>query len=86
MGRLDAAEELSAEAVALAETTDFLVVRADALADRAEVLFAADRAEEGEEASQQAFSLYEQKGAVAAEERARRHLSLERGTPSHPDG
>jgi ATP/maltotriose-dependent transcriptional regulator MalT len=86
LGQLDEAEELSAEAVRLAETTDFLVVRADALLDRSEVLRAAGREDEARQAGDEALALYEQKGAAAAADRARRLLSLERGTPSPPYG
>jgi DNA-binding SARP family transcriptional activator len=83
LGRAAEADELSAAAVALAATTDFLVVRADSLVDRAEVMLAAGRTGEAELAAAEALSFYERKGAVAAADRAERLLSVarERSTP-----
>ncbi len=86
LGRQAEAEELSTEAVALAATTDFLVLRADSLVDRAEVLVAAGRLEAAQKAAVEALALYQQKGADAAAERARGLLSPKRGTPPSPDG
>jgi tetratricopeptide (TPR) repeat protein len=78
LGRHAEADELSSQAVAIAATTDFVVVRADALADRADVLLEAGRVAEAAEAAAEALSFYEQKGAVAAADRARRLLSVAR--------
>jgi DNA-binding SARP family transcriptional activator len=86
LGRHKEADELSSEAVAIAETTDFIVVRADALVERAEVLFAAGRAADAERAMGEALSLYELKGAVAAADRARRLLSTAREGSTPPFG
>jgi class 3 adenylate cyclase/tetratricopeptide (TPR) repeat protein len=86
LGRHAEAEQLSADAVALAATTDFLVVRADALADRAEVMLAAGRIEEAEAAEAEAMTLYDQKGAVAAADRAARLLSTAREGSTPPNG
>ena len=72
-GRLPEADALSADAVALSATTDFLVVRGDALLDRAQVLRAAG-SPEVQATARAALDLYEQKGATAAAERARRTL------------
>ena len=58
----EAAEALAREAVALAEETDFPVLRADALLVLAEV---------AGEGRAEAIRLYEEKGNVAAAERAR---------------
>jgi ATP/maltotriose-dependent transcriptional regulator MalT len=86
LGRRQEADELSAEAVALAATTDFLVLRADSLIDRAEVLLAAGREEEAAVASDEALALYRQKGAIAAGERAGRLLSRAREASTSPKG
>jgi DNA-binding SARP family transcriptional activator len=86
IGRHEEADALSAEAVELAAKTDFLVVRADSLVDRAEVLLAAGRTEEAEAAKAEALAFYEQKGAVAAADRARRLLSGARNDATPPNG
>jgi tetratricopeptide (TPR) repeat protein len=70
-GDLDRAEALAREAVALAGETDFLVLRADALMDLAEVLRFAEREGETAPVLEQALELYEQKGNVVGAERAR---------------
>jgi tetratricopeptide (TPR) repeat protein len=85
-GQHDAADQLSADAVALTATTDFLVVRADSLVDRAEVLVAAGRLDEAEVAVGEALSLYERKGAVAAADRARRLFSTAQEGSTPPNG
>ena len=68
------AEALAREAVALAAETDFLVLRADALMDLAEVLRVAGRGDEAARCVEQALELYEQKGNVVGAERARSSL------------
>jgi tetratricopeptide (TPR) repeat protein len=85
-GRHEEAEELSSDAVALAATTDFLVVRADSLVDRAEVMIAAGRTEDAEAAEAEALALYAQKGARAAADRACRLLSGARSHATPPNG
>ena len=73
-GEPAAAEALAREAVALADETDFTVLRADAFMDLAEVLRTAGRANESASFVAQALELYEQKGNVVAAGRARRIL------------
>jgi tetratricopeptide (TPR) repeat protein len=70
-GESERAEALAREAVALAAETDFLVLRADALMDLAEVLLAAARETDSVQFVEQALELYEQKGNVVAAEGAR---------------
>jgi tetratricopeptide (TPR) repeat protein len=65
-GDVEGAERLAREATALASRTDYLDVRARALADLAEVLRLAGRPEESAAAVHEAIRLYEQKGNVAA--------------------
>ena len=71
VGRLAEAERLARDAVALAETTDFLVMWGDALSDLAEVLCVAGRPDEAAPPLQDALRLYERKGSVVAAARAR---------------
>ena len=66
-----AAEDLAREAVALAEPTDALDMRADALVDLAEVLRLIDRKDEPKGVLEEALRLYEQKGNVVSAARAR---------------
>ena len=66
LGEFDEAERLGSEAVALAAGTDYLDVRAQAVADLAEVLRLAGRPEESAAALQEAIRLYEKKGNIAA--------------------
>ena len=73
-GEPAAAEALAKEAVALADETDFTVLRADAFMDLAEVLRTAGRGNESKPFVAQALELYEQKGNVVAAGRARRIL------------
>jgi hypothetical protein len=70
----DRAEALAREAVELAEQTDFLHYRADAVMDLAAVLEAHDRAAEASAAIAQALRLYEEKGSVVAASAARAQL------------
>jgi DNA-binding SARP family transcriptional activator len=77
-GRLEEAEELAREGVALAGECEFLVLHADVLLDLAEVLDLAGRAEDAAAAATEAVSLYERKGNVASArsaERSRRRLA-----------
>ena len=61
-GRIDEAEELAHEAVAISELTDFLNTQAGALLDAAEVCRVAGRFDESNAAAARALALYEQKG------------------------
>jgi hypothetical protein len=65
-GDVEAAERLAREATTSAARTDFLDLRARAVADLAEVLRLAGRPEESAAAVQEAIRLYEQKGNIAA--------------------
>jgi tetratricopeptide (TPR) repeat protein len=56
------AEELAHQAVAMADTTDFLMMRGDALTDRAEVLASLGRHDAAARDLEQAVALYERKG------------------------
>jgi DNA-binding SARP family transcriptional activator len=74
-GRCDEAEALAREAVALAESTDLLFHRGDAMLDLAEVLRTCERTEESDQAVRTALALYELKGHVVAAARTRPLLS-----------
>ena len=63
-GRVDEAEVLAREAVALLEGTDFLTDHADVLTDAADVFLIAGHAGEAADALTQALTLYEQKGDI----------------------
>ena len=78
-GRCDEAEALAREAVALAEPTDLLLHRGDAMLDLAEVLHICERIEESDHAARMALELYELKGNVAAAARVRPLLSPRTG-------
>jgi DNA-binding SARP family transcriptional activator len=69
--RSEDAEALAREAVALAELTDLLSHRGDAMLDLAEVLRICDRAEEADHATRAGVALYELKGNAAAAAQAR---------------
>jgi class 3 adenylate cyclase/tetratricopeptide (TPR) repeat protein len=69
------AERLAREAVTLGETTDDLSGRGDALQDLAEVLELDGRRDEAAAALQEAFQLYERKGALVPAARARERLA-----------
>jgi hypothetical protein len=73
-GEVTEAETLARDAVALADETDFTVLRADAFMDLAEVLRTAERGTESTRFVTAALELYEQKGNVVAAGRARRIL------------
>ena len=66
------AEELANSAVALASETDFLMVHADALRDRAEVLTSLGRREPAAHDLDAAIALYERKGMRVSARAARR--------------
>ena len=69
------AEELSGSAVALAAETDFLMLHADALSDRAEVLSTLGRPAESARDAVLAIELYERKGMQRTAEGLRQWLS-----------
>jgi tetratricopeptide (TPR) repeat protein len=71
-GRLDEAKALAREGVAVAADSEFVVLHADVLLDLAEVLELAGDAEEARAATDEAVSIYERKGNVAAARKARR--------------
>jgi tetratricopeptide (TPR) repeat protein len=73
-GDLALAEKLGREALAIVEATDALNHHAKVLLDLAEVLFKADRHDEGVQLVQRAVYLYEVKGNVAAKNLARTRL------------
>jgi predicted ATPase/class 3 adenylate cyclase len=73
-GRLEHAERLAHEAVKMSEATDLLNLRAEALADLAEVLRLAGRHQEGAPILQRAIGLYEEKGNVVSAEKMRTRL------------
>jgi tetratricopeptide (TPR) repeat protein len=74
-GLADEAEALAREAVRLAEPTDFLTIRADALLDLAAVLRHGGRSSEADESIRAALELYKEKGDVVSAERARSQLA-----------
>ena len=74
-GDCDQAEALAREAVALAEPTDLLLLRGDAMLDLAEVLRTCERTEESDRAARSALELYELKGNATAAARVRAPLS-----------
>ena len=72
-GRLEVGETLAREAVNLAESTDLISLRGDAMLDLADVLRIVDRREEAERAAQAGLALYRAKGNTAG---AREALAL----------
>ena len=68
--RLDADPGLADEAVGVADLTDDLNLRADALVNLAESLRLADAPDQATDALQRAVQLYEQKGNVVGAARA----------------
>jgi tetratricopeptide (TPR) repeat protein len=72
-GRAEAAEALAREAVDLAQATDLLLCRGDAMLDLAEVLRLSSRMYHG--AAQSALSEYERKGNTVGSARARALIS-----------
>ena len=83
-GRVDEGETLAREAVALLAGTDFLIDRADVMADLADVLLVAGRADEAADALDQALSLYEQKGDIVTSVRIRAQRDELRGSSALP--
>ncbi len=73
-GRFDEAERLARESVALAESSDFLIAHADAVADLAEVLELAGRMDEAARALEDAIEQYELKGNSLAAATCRERL------------
>jgi tetratricopeptide (TPR) repeat protein len=69
------ADARAREAVALADTTDFLELRGDCRVALAEVLLLAGRNEDAAEALEEALRLYEQKGNVVSGEKVRALLA-----------
>ena len=72
----DRAVRLAREAVALAEATDMLNLRADALVDLAETAARSGRAEEAAAAAGRCLLLYERKGNQVAAAAVRARLDL----------
>jgi predicted ATPase len=73
-GDIQAAEALAREALAIAEATDFVNDRADALIDLSHVLEASRRCDEAASAVSAALDLYELKENVVAAATARLRL------------
>jgi DNA-binding SARP family transcriptional activator len=73
-GRLDEAEALAAEAVHLAERTDFLTDHAQALLDLGTVYHLGGKSEDANAAIRAALELHRQKGNHVSAERARSRL------------
>jgi tetratricopeptide (TPR) repeat protein len=69
------AEALAREAVALADSTETLVLHGNALSDLAEVLELAGRREEATSALREALERYERKEAIAPARQARERLA-----------
>ena len=85
-GESEEGERLAREAVVLAEETpDFLLLRADALLDLAEVLVATGRHAAAVRPIEEALELYERKGNVVSASTARELLArIHAGTESSP--
>jgi tetratricopeptide (TPR) repeat protein len=85
-GEFEAAERLAREATATMDETDMLAQVADAHADLADVLVAADSTEEAKLEFQRALELYERKGHLVGAGKMRVRLaelaSSEAGPPS----
>jgi tetratricopeptide (TPR) repeat protein len=76
-GRLDEAAALAREAVRLAEPTDMLTIRADALVDLAEVLDLRGPSAEADAAAREGLALYERKGDRVSTARVRLQLAAQ---------
>jgi tetratricopeptide (TPR) repeat protein len=74
-GCLDEAERLAGEAVALAERTDFINHKGDALVDFAIVLRQAGRIDDAREALAEGLRFYELKGNTVGAGKARTELA-----------
>jgi class 3 adenylate cyclase len=79
-GRLAEAERLAAEAVEIAEPTDMLTMRGDALLDQAAVATAAARPDAAARAAQAALALYQAKGNQPGAARAGAYVTRSRAT------
>jgi DNA-binding SARP family transcriptional activator len=80
-GRAPDAEALAREAVRLAEPTDMLTMRADALVDLAEILGLRGLPAEAEAAARQGLALYERKQDRVSASRTRLHLAARAPAP-----
>ena len=69
--RLDDGEQLAREAVGLAQDTDNIDIRGDALMALAEVLRLAERPDKAATVGEQALRLYDQKGNIVSAGKAR---------------
>ena len=74
--RIPEAEALAREAVAMAESTDFITTRADALTELAAILQRAGRLDEARSAAADGLALHEQKGNSAAAGKTRAHFAV----------
>jgi class 3 adenylate cyclase/tetratricopeptide (TPR) repeat protein len=74
-GELETAKRLAHEAVRIGKTTDDIVGHGEALLDLAEILRIAGRPDEAGSALQRAIPLFQRKGVVVLEDRARAGLS-----------
>jgi class 3 adenylate cyclase/tetratricopeptide (TPR) repeat protein len=74
-GHHQPAELLAREALTMADESDWLELRADTRVDLADVLSAAGRAGEAAALLEEAIGLYEQKGNVVSQRRARERLA-----------
>jgi predicted ATPase len=72
---IQSAEALAREALAIAEATDFVNDRADALVDLSHVLEASRRCDDAVAAASEALHLYELKGNVVATAATRTRLN-----------
>jgi len=79
-GRLDEAAALAREAVRLAEPTDMLTIRADALVSLAEVLDLSGPSAEADAAVREGLALYDRKGDRVSTARVRRQLAAQMPT------
>ena len=75
-GRLEEAEALAREAVSLAEQTDFVVYRGDAMVDLAHILQDSGRADEAAVAAAAGLHLHEQKGNLVTAAKIRSDLGV----------
>jgi tetratricopeptide (TPR) repeat protein len=75
LGRVEEGERLAREAAALIDQTEFLVDRADARMDLAEVLQVAGRYDEAAQVLKEALRLHEEKGNLVSAERTRALLA-----------
>jgi class 3 adenylate cyclase/tetratricopeptide (TPR) repeat protein len=83
-GQFDEALSLARDAVALAETTDFLPLRGDTLMAHAEVARRAGKRRPAVASIEAAINLYEQKGNVASARKARSMLRQLAGSIAEP--